>query len=78
MTYFKENVQMVLSIFGIGLAATGGLIGIVLLSLAPTWLMLSVLTSAAKSVTTSCGTTWKIEPYIQGDWFCPKTEEEKT
>lgn len=48
-----------------------GFIGLVL-ELAGLWVTASVATSGVKVLTDNCGTTYKVEAVVGGDWFCPE------
>lgn len=35
------------------------------------WVIASAVTSGVKAVSDDCGTEYKIESVVAGDWFCP-------
>lgn len=63
-------------IIGMGVAALLIFIFYGACTLAGIWLGVSVVTSGVKAGTENCGTTYKIERYIQGDWFCPEEKKD--
>lgn len=51
----------------------GGIVAVTIFAnVAIVWLAASIVTSAVKAGTDSCGTTYPVEAVLAGDWFCPK------
>ena len=69
-----EAVFVAVSVAGIVLAVVVTIAGVLAVGLFPIWLTVSLGTSAVKAAVDDCGTTWKIELIVGGDWFCPEEE----
>ena len=68
----KDTMKDVLVTTG-GVGALLGLVVLfVVIAFAPMWITLSLITSGVKAVTDDCGTTYKVEKVLGGDWFCPE------
>ena len=46
------------------------------LSLLPTWLMLSAVTSGVKVLSDDCGKRYPVEAVLGGDWFCAEGDND--
>jgi hypothetical protein len=42
------------------------------IAVAKVWVAGSLITSTVKAASEKCGTTYVVEGFVRGDWFCPE------
>lgn len=44
---------------------------VILVNVLIAWVIASAATSGIKALTDNCGTEYRVEAVVSGDWFCP-------